>query len=85
MAEAALKYSQSVDLASSIIEFDTSSKFYLKGISTIADDFEHGRVTAEYAEKAVTSLLNVMINQLDKYIAGCENVCKGVSAFLDET
>lgn len=78
-------FSQSVDLASSIIEFDASAKFYLNGICTIADDFEHGRVTAEYAEKAVTSLLNVMDGQLGKFITGCETVCKGVSAFLNET
>lgn len=78
-------YSQSVDLASSIIEFDASAKYYLKGISTIADDFEHGRVTAEYAEKSVTALLDVMGNQLGKFIASCENVCKGISTFLDET
>lgn len=78
-------YSQSVDLASSIIEFNTSAKYYLSGITKIADDFEHGRITAEYAEKSVTSLIDVMGNQLDKFITDCNNVCKGISTFLDET
>lgn len=78
-------YTQSVDLASCIIEFDASAKTYLKGIATIADDFEHGRVTAEYAEKAVSALIDVLDNQLGKFIVNCENVCKGVSDFLNET
>lgn len=78
-------FTQSVTLTSSIIEFDTSAKYYLNGIATIADDFEHNRVTAEYAEKAVTALLDVMGNQLNKFIADCEKVCKGVSDFLNET
>lgn len=78
-------FTQSVSLASSIIEFDTSAKYYLKGIARIADDFEHNRVTVEYAESSVTALIDVMGNQLNRFIADCEKVCKGVSDFLNET
>ncbi len=78
-------YTNSVLLSSSIVQFNLTAQTYLKGISTIADDFEHGRITSDYAEKAVTSLIKLMTDQLDKFIADSDEVCCGVNRFLDET
>lgn len=78
-------YTKSISLASSIIEFNTSAKYYLGGISKIADDYNHGRVTVEYAEESVTALINILLKQFAGFIKDCDEVCAGINRFLTET
>lgn len=78
-------YTKSVRLASSIVEFNLSAKYYLAGISKVADDYNHGRITPEYAEQSVTALIEILLKQFGKFVQDCDEVCSGINTFLNET
>lgn len=78
-------YTQSVNLASDVVNFSTYAKSYLKGICQIAEAFNSGRITSDYAESAVTQLISMLIEKLDEYMKRCDLVCQGIGQFLDDT
>lgn len=78
-------YTASVQLSSHIVDFDLDAKHYLKGIVSIADDYEHGRITADKAEESVTALINILTKNFDSFINDCNNVCDGINTFLKQT
>lgn len=78
-------YTQSVNLASDVVNFNTYAKSYLKGISQTAEAFNNGRITSDYAESAVTKLISLLVEKLDEYTKKCDLVCQGIGQFLDDT
>lgn len=78
-------YTKSVNIASSIIEFNFAAKYYLKGIAEMADKFAAGTVTEKYAEEAVQSLIKILMESLSEYTALCEEVNSGINDFEVKT
>jgi hypothetical protein len=78
-------YTESVSLASAIVEFNFAAQYYLRGIEKIADDYNNKRVTAEYAEQACTALIDILLKKFNEYVAKCDTVFAGITTFLTQT
>lgn len=78
-------FTGSVNLASNIIEFNFSAKYYLTGIARIAADFEAGKISGKDAQEQCAALVDILIKNIGGYVEACDKVCAGIKVFLEET
>jgi hypothetical protein len=78
-------FTGSVDLASNIVDFNMSAKYYLGGIIRIAAAFSAGKIDEKTAESQCAELVDILLKNIGGYVEACDKVCAGINAFLVET